>query len=291
MAVILHQGVPGSGKTVYLIQQNIIPTLRNTKSEIYTNIESLSPEKLGIHFDIDPLECSSRIKLVDFYDTEKIRSFPQWLPINATFILDEAQNYFGNLDWNTQFAKEMKSYITRHRHQGHNIIIATPDIDMLDISIRKIAHLTYDHRGFSLIGQGKIVSYAIFYGADLQNQPKEKNKWKHNPLVYQCYDSYISKEVVEKKVTINVFNDLKLKLLLVGILIFAGCSIRSFMFGEKNYLGMDKKSIQKAKQVKEPLQNQNTDKKITSYIQIGDSIIYKLPNGETVKGPKGLYAK
>jgi zona occludens toxin (predicted ATPase) len=197
MALIFMTGVPGTGKTLYAIQKYIIEQLKKGK-KVFTNIDGLIPERIALLFNLDIFDVQDNLKVI-----KEPEFFYKEMEENATAVIDEVQNIFGNRNWQSEANTECIKYINEHRHYGHKLVFVTPHIDGVDAGIRRVAQFTYKHKSMSSIGSVKTVRCAIFDQCDLTKSPLQVFTWRHDKRVYDCYSSYFTKTTTEQKVRIH----------------------------------------------------------------------------------------
>lgn len=213
MALLIITGVPGAGKTLYAVQKYIIPELKNG-GVVYTNIDGLSKSRISILFDIDIFQVEKNLRILD-----NPQYFYKGIENNAMVVIDESQNIFSNRDWQSTVNSECVAYVMEHRHHGHKLIFITPHIDSVDAGVRRCAEFTYKMKSFSAIGGTKTVRCAIFDQANVNKQPLKIFTWRHDSDVYNCYNSYFNADVKEKKIRHNYFNDPRLIIILIVVIV------------------------------------------------------------------------
>lgn len=183
MSVYALEGLPGSGKTLYVISKIIAPflTARNaageyTPTHIYHNIEGLQPEilcsilgvpasfvstyfhKLGQKLEEDGVITES-VDLVRYFyyrpesiewgveieDKKQVRVVKSAVMIEegSLIIIDEAQNYFGSRNFAQRYSADVIHYLSRHRHYKHTIWYITQNLDSVDITFRRQTQYVY----------------------------------------------------------------------------------------------------------------------------------------------------
>lgn len=216
MGVYAVCGVPGSGKTLYILKKFLIPALEQ-KRDIYTNIEGLNVYRIAEIFGLNPVEVENKIHLL--YNAEdspekaleRIRYFYKDVdtgeerPDNSIFIIDEAQNYFGSREFKQQFSDDLIKYITRHRHYGHDVVWATQVLESVDISFRRNTALTYAMRRMEHLGAKNSSFVYAFDRCDLDRKQLTRSVFHFDKKYFQVYDSYVCEDVTEKRRSYNIF--------------------------------------------------------------------------------------
>lgn len=206
-------GSPGSFKSVHVLEKYIIPALKKGRP-VYTNIERISSIYIATYFDMNPIEVDSLLHILGReYDEDgnvleenpdKIRRFYDNVPNNALIVIDEAQNYFGSRDFKEQYSKDAISYLTRHRHYGHDIIYITQNIDSVDITFRRNTQMTYVLKRAEAIGAPNLCFIFVYDRTDLERKWLARLKYTPNTACFKCYASYESGEVQEHRKSYNV---------------------------------------------------------------------------------------
>lgn len=195
-------GVPGSGKTLYMVSKIIAELLKIrdifgnlTPTHIYHNIEGFSNDNMAALLGLDPSVVNTFVhsfadevpqdSQVITNETWAIRFFyakPETVkPVyglrgeiedyeyevrqsGCVFIIDEAQNAFSSRDFKTAYSKTLIKYITRHRHYHHTIWWATQDSEQVDISFRRQTESVYFLENLSNWGQKNKAKVSIYEG-------------------------------------------------------------------------------------------------------------------------------
>lgn len=205
-------GSPGSYKSVHVLEKYIIPALKKGRP-VYTNIENISAIHIATFFDISPIECDGNLHILGrVYDEDgkyhedpnAIRRFYEDVPNNALIVIDEAQNYFSSRDFKEQYSKDVISYLTRHRHFGHDVIYITQNIDSVDITFRRNTQMTYMLKRAEHVGASKLCIIFVFDRYDLERKPLARLTYTPNPSCFNCYSSYQASDVEEHRKHYNV---------------------------------------------------------------------------------------
>lgn len=206
MPVYCLEGVGGSGKSLYLLANFIIPWIKQGKN-VYHNIEGLKVPFVALHAGVSVGRAESLItKIGDRYeeidgelvvkdDPDEVRYFyrdslGEVRPVGSLFIIDEAQNYFNSRDFKNDYSRDLIDYLSRNRHYKHTVVWASQNIEGVDITFRRQTQYIY-----FLERQGeKPFSTCSIYEGWLKNdftKPYDKVKFKFPVELFGCYDSYI----------------------------------------------------------------------------------------------------
>ena len=220
MSFVIIAGTPGTGKTLYAIQQYIIPSLIRGEV-VYTNIDGIIASRIAALFNADYFTVDSNLRKIN-----EPQYFYKGVEKNATIVVDESQNLFNNRDWQSEVNKECVAYLTEHRHHGHRVVFIAPTVESVDAGIRRVCELTYRHKSMSLLGDKKTVRCAVYDQCNFTKGPLQTYQWKHDRRIYDCYKSYFVDGVEEKKPRINPLKNAGLIILTIVTIISAFYAIK-----------------------------------------------------------------
>lgn len=207
-------GSPGSFKSVHVLEKYIIPALKKGR-HVYTNIEDISAVYIAIYFGMDPIDAESHLHVLGReYDEETgkplaenpdlVRLFYKDVPNNALIVIDEAQNYYSSRDFKSDYSKEVISYLTRHRHYGHDLIYITQNIDAVDITFRRNTQFTYVFKRGDNVGMSGTAFIFVYDRTDLERKYLARMRYSPDPATFKCYSSYEGQDVKEVRKSYNV---------------------------------------------------------------------------------------
>ncbi|MDR3001465.1 MAG: zonular occludens toxin domain-containing protein [Fibromonadaceae bacterium] len=203
MAITLISGLPGTGKTLSAIKRFLLPAL-SQKRKVYTNIDGINYLKIGIYLE---RVTKTQIELCDLekilVHTEKFstKMLIDGVDSNSMVIIDEAQVFWNNRDYNSEENKSLLPFLQKHRHYGLDIIFLTQNIDQLDIGIRRLCQVHYRLNRLSNLGFDKSIKVKVFPDAmgSEQFKPLATLIWKIDREIFSFYDSYQGAETKEAK--------------------------------------------------------------------------------------------
>jgi len=223
--IILHDGVPGSGKT-YSAVRKILDALRNGRI-VYTNIDGLD----------DPL-CREAIaahlgQSRDWLDNHLIHLTSDqvscfWLIVEkgSLIVIDEVQKYFNAKKWASQQNQDFAAWADEHRHDGFDLIMMTPRLTKVDSGVRATTELRYHYRKVNMFGNMVKKSYLVYtFNSDDVKPMTRPHKFTYDPDIFPCYKSYKG-DATEKEVDKNP-NILKHPLVYFGVFLLVA-SVWSF---------------------------------------------------------------
>lgn len=253
MALFLIEGELGSGKTLYALQQFLVPAIQKGRN-VYTNVDGIDYLRVCGSYNIDPIDIEDRTFKFDPDDITSIQGFYKSAKYDSLILIDEGQNYFGSRSWESKESKELIPYLTKSRHNRHDLIVITPNINLLDVSFRRVASLTYRVKptGKYLSGVSKktnqLMNVQIFDRADVEfpSKPLSSNKIFHDVRIYRIYKTVDKDGEADVKPEVSLMPTLKAK---ISFVVFILCIVASYfsfthLFGSKE-IKTSKTSISK----------------------------------------------
>lgn len=178
MSVRAYVGVPGSGKSLHVMEDIYFQCLRKS-SLVLTNFDVAWPKHARCSHAVLP---SGEIEATDVLDAVRA-----WLREGhrvtregqILVVIDEAQIPFSNRDWSKKGRDEWVRLFIQHRKLGMRLVLVVQDIGMIDKQIRACVevvgnHMLVNHYGWfgelvNLVMLGRPVSMCVFrlpfYGA------------------------------------------------------------------------------------------------------------------------------
>lgn len=174
MAIHCYTGVPGTGKTLHAVDDiEHVPQYANR------NVYAHAVDEWARATPIACMHpgCRSCRKL----DREvwkgmlKVEQWQEWVETGALLVIDECQYAFPQ-----RREKETPQYIVRlteHRHDGVDFILMTPNINLMDINVRRLVE-RHVHHLVAWNGKFQIVhNEAMEAEKDLKNGLRERWTW------------------------------------------------------------------------------------------------------------------
>ncbi|MBI4690418.1 MAG: hypothetical protein HY754_09165 [Nitrospirae bacterium] len=163
--IICYEGTPGSGKT-YDAVKKILDNLRMGR-KIYTNIDgmgdSAKKEYIARLTGLDDITMQLNFFWWDRQDDRWLK-FWDHVEVGSLIILDEAQNYFSNREWQAEKNKAFCKWASTHRHYGFDVVLITQNIERIDAAVRALVEWTYRYRKINFMGsmvKRKYICYAF----------------------------------------------------------------------------------------------------------------------------------
>lgn len=234
---------------------NLIPR------HIYTNIEGLRPEYICNFLDIPYNAISEYFHILGrrvnefgeeeedkdlirywYYKPETIEwlyeknskgvgeKYPnpekaELIPVGSLIIIDEIQNYYSNRDFATIYSKMAIDYITKNRHYGWSLWWMSQSVESVDVSFRRNTQYVYFLERKEIYGSSNSASVKMYEGwlaGDKTNTPPfAVQTFKYDKKFFSCYNSYVSKNITEKRYKTNIFFNHKGFVILVVLAIIA----------------------------------------------------------------------
>lgn len=169
MSIVAYVGLPGSGKSYGVVENVIIPALKDGR-KIITNI----PLKLGYLSEDFPkgsvIQFDSSVS-DDFWNLNN-------QPSGAVFIIDEAWRYWPSGLKASNMPETARQFFTEHRHvvgddgRTNEIILVTQDLQQIAAFVRNLVEETYRARKLSAVGQRNKYRVDVYAGAAVGQKPQ-----------------------------------------------------------------------------------------------------------------------
>jgi zona occludens toxin (predicted ATPase) len=207
--IIAHVGKPGSGKS-YEAVKTILDHLSLGK-HVYCNIDGMNKpvilEAIKNYCKISDFFLQSHLH---FLSSEEIVHFWDFIEPGCLIVVDEAHKYFSNRDYKLAKNLEFAAWASTHRHDFHNVVLITQNIEKIDSHVRGLVDWTYLYRKVNFFGSLVTQSYLVFvhYGEDCKDIAFARHKRTYDSRIYRCYKSYSSNDLKEVGIgkTVNIFN-------------------------------------------------------------------------------------
>jgi len=202
MSLVLLTGKPGSGKSFNLVNRWILNAISKIGTPermlVYTNVAGLNFTYLSIvagnryKRDFLPEDIENLFVMVP--PPSQIREANQVImsmPHKCLLIIDEAQKYWNNRDFKSEYNKEILAYFQEHRRRKHNVVLATQHFEQLDIGIRRLTEAHYRLSRMKSLGISMAVKVEIFeQGETVDCKIDGRETWYLGRSIFKCYTSY-----------------------------------------------------------------------------------------------------
>lgn len=235
MPVYCLEGVGGSGKSLYLLSNFIIPWVQQGK-HVYHNIEGLKVPFVALRAGVSVGRAESLIEkigerfeevegeLISKDDPEEVRYFykdslDNIRPAGSLIIIDEAQNYFNSRDFKNDYSRDLIDYLSRNRHYKHTVVWASQNIEGVDVTFRRQTQYIYF---LERVGNKNYSTCSIYEGWMKNDftKPYDKVKFSFPVDLFGCYDSYIKGSEGEEEHRETTNRWLHSKPLMIVIILF-----------------------------------------------------------------------
>jgi len=201
--ICLVTGVPGSGKSLALVKRYIIPSLIKGR-RIYTNVDGLNdpspnPFILALAFasGVPPEDVE---KLIFEIPSKGFNEVLKNMPGGSIAVIDEAQVFWNARDYSSDNNKSILPYFQKHRHYGHDVILATQHFEQLDSGIRRLSEVHYRLKRMKNIGFSKVIKVGVYnQGLTIESKPVATEAWSIDKSIFGCYKSYENNKIAEVK--------------------------------------------------------------------------------------------
>lgn len=160
MSIMAYLGVPGSGKSLHVMEDLYWYGLRKD-ALIMTNFDVTPPRQARATF--------KRLPEGELGVDDLLRGFREWLDDGNVIkregqvlvVIDEAQIPFNNRDWNKTGRAEWIRLFLQHRKLGMRFILVVQSLEMLDKQIRAVVERCGHHMRVNAYGWlGTLVTVA-----------------------------------------------------------------------------------------------------------------------------------
>ena len=193
MSIVGYSGLPGSGKSYGVVENVIIPALKNGR-HVITNI----PLKLGRFSDdfpqgkITTFTNSDAEEDPQFFDLERH-------PAGVIWVIDEAWRFWKSGMKSVNMPQCQKEFFTEHRHnvgpdgKTNEIVLVTQDLAQLAAFVRQLIEETYRAVKLTAIGSKTKYRIDVYLGAATGQNPGKPMRQlygSYKPEIYQYYRSH-----------------------------------------------------------------------------------------------------
>jgi len=241
MAIKGRIGLPGGGKSLSAVEEDIIPALKAGK-RVYTNIP-IRPDELAAMWDIQlhHLTVLDDEEMADLYVKRDALGESNPGEYGKTlWVHDEIQKVFPSGEWQkTPRVKAFRNVIAWHRHDEIEIVWISQHHSSVDAELRKRTKTFWRHDDVGVLGVPRLRNR--LYLPNLAGEPEEpplRTKWyKPDPRVFVSYKSF---EVGTGAKTKDERPGLPRSVLFLGMLILIAVVAVGWMVYNQNPFAMSK---------------------------------------------------
>ena len=203
MAVMALTGGLGGGKTIEGVQ--IVVNMLKARRHVYTNIDGLNETKylvglfamVAADTSMDDYEIK---RYLHFLNPLEVPVFPSVIEHDmSVIVIDEAHEHLDSREWDRDGRKNVNTWIKMSRHNGHDLIFLTQDVEELDKRIRSLVDWTYYFQKMDYVGDllTGVCEVKLYKKADLKKKPFKTFSRRYNKKLFECYKSYNAPNIVE----------------------------------------------------------------------------------------------
>lgn len=195
MAIVFHEGLPGSGKSYESVVYHMLPELRNGRT-IITNISGINFEKFSALTNIPIAVVRKLIICVDYDSVDAATHRDQLLAVlnvtpDALVLIDEIQNFFPSRG--VKFSEPWVKYFSEHRHLGHTIILMGQSFADTWVLIRRRTQRKLILKKLSALGADNSYSWNMFEAtAEQKFEKTTSGVRKYDSAFFGLYSSHNS---------------------------------------------------------------------------------------------------
>lgn len=210
------QGVPGSGKTYYMVNYLTkfskydpfyCEYVLNDNVLVISNIDCLRIKHLQLDDQIKKYGFETFFSVDNF---EKIRNV--YRVKNIILLIDEAQNYFDRKYYN----QDVFFFFQYHRHIGVDVVLGTQAANLLANALIPLA----EHIVEAVPRSKSIVGNFTYHFKDKSNRFQYSNVLRKSKLVFDAYKSFETDEISKPKNVIAHWLMFGVILLMLGVFCF-----------------------------------------------------------------------
>lgn len=202
---ICFSGGPGGGKS-YEVVKRIGDNLRKGR-KVYCNVEGFDKHEIQeahkVLFGLSDFDYDVQMH---FLAEDQIKHFWDFCEPGSLIVVDEIHLWFSNRDWASPENKKFTDWASKHRHYGYDVICLTQSVEKLDKHIRSLIEWTYYFRKINYFGRlvGNSYTCDVYIGDDERGKPFKRLSRRYDKRIFQCYDSYVSKDIKEQGIGTHV---------------------------------------------------------------------------------------
>lgn len=197
MAITAYVGLPGSGKSYGVVENVIMPSLKQGRT-VFTNI---------------PLNDTSEIGgQVIAFTMQDLENDPDWFQdqfhAGAICVIDEVWRLWPSGMKANRLEQGHKSFLAEHRHmvgeggKSTDIVLVTQDLSQIAAYPRSLIETTYRTVKLTAVGQEKRYRIDVYQGGVTGAQPPERLKLtsqfgKYKPEIFALYQSQTMNQSAE----------------------------------------------------------------------------------------------
>jgi zona occludens toxin len=173
--IIWHGGLPGAGKSYEAMVTQIFPALKKGR-EVQVYIAGVNYTRIAECCELP--EARVRELLTELTEAQ-VREVWKHARTNALLVIDEAQNFWDNKH---RVERELKEFITMHRHQGLDLVLMGQDYRDVQVLWRRRIDVRSEFLKATALGLAKRYTVTTF-------KHKGLDEWEQVSTQMHGYDS------------------------------------------------------------------------------------------------------
>lgn len=207
--LVLHEGLPGSGKSYAAIQDHLLPCVKSGR-KVYTNIKGINHERIA---KLCGIELAAALDLVRIIPWEETKNAAKLVENDSFVILDELQDFWPASNKPLKF--EDSEFVTQHRQRGLELLILTQDSKSIHSIWRQRIERKLEFVNRDAIGKPKEYIVRSFNAAGKDSRGNQtyqlisSDNGTYKPEIYACYTSHAPNVTNTEKTKDKRFNVFK----------------------------------------------------------------------------------
>ncbi|KHL05301.1 zonular occludens toxin domain-containing protein [Ralstonia sp. B265] len=228
--LIVHEGLPGAGKTWEAVVKRLIPALQKGR-KVFARINGLDHEKIA---EVAGLEVAQVNELLHEIPEAEVLRWNELVENDSLVILDEAQNFWPHGNSRAMGQNQIKA-IAEHRHRGLDVVLMCQVLQgaggVHPVWVNRVDQKIVFEK-MNARGNDKKYKWTAYKGQHNGTKIKftEINKGSevYDPKYFGCYKSHqddTSNTETYKDARTNVWNNPVLRKFAPAMLICAGVAV------------------------------------------------------------------
>lgn len=183
--ITIISGTPGAGKTLYTIEQLLLPMVGKTITGKDSNGDAVELPRT-VYTNINGLQVDH--ELIDGGDNQGLRDWHKWAKPGSLIVFDEVQKVWPPRANGAKVPDDIQALDT-HRHMGVDFVLITQNVVNLDkhihalggrhLHVRRIANMP-----LAVVYEWDHVSRGLMFSKSISKVP-----WRYDKKVFKLYKS------------------------------------------------------------------------------------------------------
>jgi zona occludens toxin len=205
MALTLYTGVPGSGKSYALVEQVLIPAVRDGRT-VRTNLAGVKPADVVAYVQRKWPDCDfGQVLLFDgpetlsgsFFPDPERPNLPSTMQPGELLIMDEIGLHWGQHS-RGKFPAEVIKFLRLHRHMTDarthrttDVALATQKFTDLNLEVRGLVERNYKFKKLSTLGMAGSYAWSMWEGgSQRKGEAVQNGTGKYRSEIFALYKSH-----------------------------------------------------------------------------------------------------